>query len=268
MDREGEPAVPANGLADRLSVWINRYLEGVLDPDWAVAELDEILTGVPLYPPDPLMAAGISAAEPLEKAPAKAIDLALRMVSAPAPGVRGLAVAVISRLARFQPGFWRETVRHLTTDDDSDVRALAARIFDTREWGEGAVEFHFAFVCETVREWVRDPDYRVRRAASHAVLGYAARHAEFRPRLLEMLDPLLNDEPEYVRHSFAAALRVLGRSDPDLIFQYLESALPRLTSQSREVFELVLDHPFADRRPERKAALQKRLSNQISPPSS
>jgi hypothetical protein len=74
-----------------------------------------------------------------------------------------------------------------------------------------------------------------------------------------MLAPLLDDPQEYVRHSLAAALRTLGRADAEVVLSFIESRLDALTDGSREVFRLVLDHPFAARHPERKAELLVRL---------
>lgn len=207
---------------------------GSLALEDAADKLGDLLHPLPLYPAAPVLALGDALAEPLEKRPGLAIDLTLRLVSSTVRAVRGVAVAVIHRLARYQPAIWAETVRHLVRDDDWEVRDLAAHAFDTIETGEGAADFHLAYVTDLVRGWVGDEEYLLRRAASQALLGYAARHADFRGILLDVLDPLLEDDLEYVRRSHAAALRTLGRADPVVVYEYIEAGLETLSENSRE----------------------------------
>ncbi|MDD5087577.1 MAG: DNA alkylation repair protein [bacterium] len=225
-----------------------------------VAQCDDRLAGIPLYPPAEVFAAGVAVGEALEKTPAPAIEVALRLISSEARETRALAVAVIHRVARFQPAVWVDPVRHLLLDDDWEVRDLAARVFDVFEEHDGAAEFHLAYVVEVVETWVGDPEERIRRAAPQALLGYARRHAEFRPQLLTVLDPLLDDEQDYVRTSYAAALRALGRTDPELVLNYLETTLERDSLNAAEVVRCVIEHPFANRLPEHKARLVRRLA--------
>jgi HEAT repeat protein len=185
--------------------------------------------------------------------------LTLRLVSSPAREVRALAAIVLFRLARFQPGLWVDPARLLLTDEDWEVRDLAAHVFDLQDGIEGAINFHLEFVWDVVRRWSEDSDERVRRAATQALLNFAVAHPEFRPRWLQMLAPLLDDPQEYVRHSLVIALRTLGRADSALVFGFIESRLDQLTDESREVFRLILDHPFAARDPQRQAELLMRL---------
>ena len=229
-----------------------------------MAECDASLKGTPLYPPAELFGAGIAVGESLENTPAPAIEITLRLISSEIRETRALAVAVIHRLARYQPALWVDTVRHLLLDDDWEVRDLTARVFDVFENQDGAAEFHPSFVVEVVGKWVGDPDERIRRAASQALLGYALRHAEFRKPLLILLDPLIGDG-DYVRNSFTVCLRSLGRSDPELVLNYLESALDRESREIADIVRRVLEHPFADRLPEQKARIAERLARFSSP---
>lgn len=225
-----------------------------------MTECDTRLKGTALYPPAELFGIGIAVGEALEKTPAPAIEITLRLISSESRETRALAVAVIHRLARFQPAIWVDTVRHLLLDDDWEVRDLAARVFDEFEDQDGAAEFHLSFVVEVVGKWVGDPDERVRRAASQALVGYALRHEEFRPQWLALLNPLIGDEREYVRHSFAACLRRLGRGDPELVLNYIENSLDRENREVADVVRCVLEHSFADRLPEQKARITGKLA--------
>lgn len=225
-----------------------------------MAECDASLKGTPLYPPAELFGIGIAVGEALEKTPAPAIEITLRLISSELRETRALAVAVIHRLARFQPAIWVDTVRHLLLDDDWEVRDLAARVFDVFEDQDGAAEFHPSFVVEVVGKWVGDPDERVRRAASQALVGYALRHADFRPQFLTLLDPLIGDERDYVRNSFAVCLRAMGRSDPELVLNYLENVLERENREVADVVRCVLEHSFAGRLPEQKARIAGQLA--------
>ena len=246
-------------LRQRLLGELERLRRDPASPEEFLRAAEEVLAGLPLYPPAVIRALGVALADDLDRSPALAVDLTLRLMSSPAREVRALAAAIIFRLARFQPGMWVDPARHLLSDEDWEVRDLAARVFDLQDGEEGAASFHLEFVCEVVRQWTQHSDERVRRAATQALLGFAAANPPFRPRLLQMLAPLLDDPQEYVRHSLAAALRVLGRADSELIFGFVESRLDALTGGAREVFRLVLDHPFAARHPERKAELLARL---------
>ncbi len=250
---------PADPLRENVLGLLTDVQHGSLALEDALEKFDDLLAGLPLYPAAPVLALGDALGEPLERLPGLAIEITLRLVSSSVRSVRGVAVAVIHRLARFQPAIWVDTVRHMVRDDDWEVRDLAAHAFDTLETGDGAVDFHLGYVTDVVRGWVGDEDYLLRRAASQALLGYAARHADFRGILLDLLDPLLEDDLEYVRRSHAAALRALGRADPAAVFEYLEASLETISGYGRETFHFVLEHPFANRLPERKTALLARL---------
>ncbi|MCX6600295.1 MAG: DNA alkylation repair protein [bacterium] len=242
-------------LRAQLLAELERLRHEQSSPEEFLRAAGEALHGLPLYPPAVIRALGAALADDLDRSPALAVDVTLGLMSSPAREVRALAATILSRLARFQPGMWVEPGRHLVCDEDWEVRDLAARVFDLQDDFEGAAGFHLEFVCDVLRQWAEHADERVRRAATQALLGFAAANPPFRPRLLQLLAPLLNDPQEYVRHSLAAALRVLGRADAELVFGFIEARLDPLTDGAREVFRLVLDHPFAARHPERKAEL-------------
>ncbi|RPH96120.1 hypothetical protein EHM69_02370 [candidate division KSB1 bacterium] len=246
-------------LTERLLKNVDGCREGRMDAEAFLQEAENLLGGLPLYPARTITEVGTAVGEKLDALPAVAVDLTLRLMGSTERAVRAMTVAVIARLARYQPGMWVETALHLINDDDWEVRDLAAHIFDTPDAGDGAADFHLQFVCDTVTDWVINPNERIRRAASHALLRYAVCHAEFRPRWLDMLDPLITDTSEYVRFSLVSALRTLGRADGPLVLNYMESALNRLTDESREVFRLTLDHAFTAKYPERKSELLARL---------
>jgi hypothetical protein len=258
MNAAGSPEA-ADGARRALLRLGNEYVEQRLSGEALVEAAEQLLSGAALYPSQPLMELGVAAGSNLEKFPGPAVDLVLLLVSSLSPQVRAWTVAIVARLARFQPAIWVDTARHLTTDDDWNVRDLAAHIFDVTEWNDGAAEYHVAFVLDVVRAWLVDNDERVRRAAAQAMIGYAVQHPEFRAVLLDVLNPLLEDDLDYVRMSHAVALRILGKADPAAMLDYLESLLPTLTDKSRETIAVVLDHPFADRLSARKAELLSKL---------
>jgi len=262
MGPEAAPAdLPPDERTARLVALVGECLAGRLAAEAFVELCERLLVGLALYPHGPVLATARGTADRLETSPGLAVDITLRMVSSASREVRGFTSALIWRLARFQPGLWVHTARLLLCDEDWEVRDLAARVFDQRAEGEGAVQFHPDYVCDAVASWAADSDERVRRAASQALLGYAEREIEFRRRLLALLNPLLADESEYVRRSYAGALRTLGRADPALILEYLEAAASNLNEHSSDTIRTALDHPFADRFPERKAALLSRLAS-------
>lgn len=238
---------------------LERVRSGSVSAEDYIDDLRELLEGVPLYPADRIRSLGIAAGDLLDRSPAVAVDMVLRLISSPAKEVRGFGSIILFRLARFQPGMWVDPARHLTCDEDWEVRDLAAHVFDTQNGIEGAAAFHLEFVVKTISEWSKHSDERVRRAATQALLGFAGEHPEFRRKLLQMIGPLVTDEQEYVRHSLAAALRTMGRMDPELVFEFISANIEDAPEEARDVFRLTLDHPFADRHPQRKAELVSRL---------
>jgi HEAT repeat protein len=256
-DLSGDSALTT--LRGRLLTELERVKQGRGSLEEFLRAAEETLSGLPLYPSAVIHALGAGLGDELDRSPALAVELTLRLMSSPAREVRALAATVMTRLARFQPGMWAEPARHLLGDEDWEVRDLVAHVFDLQDDGEGAVGFHLEFVCDVIRQWTEHCDDRVRRAATQALLNFAVANPPFRPKLLQLLAPLLKDEREYVRHSLAGALRVLGRADAELVFAFIESRLDVLTDEKREVFRLVLDQPFAARYPERQAALLVKL---------
>jgi 3-methyladenine DNA glycosylase AlkD len=259
MNREISGDSSLDVLREKLLKALGQVQDRRLSTGELLSVFEEDLDGLNLYPPAGIWSLGMSVAEVLDRSPELAVELALGMIASRAREVRALAATILAGLARFQPGMWTDPARHLITDDDWEVRDLAAHIFDSYADTPGAAEFHFQFVCDVVRGWTQHDDERVRRASTQALLGFAAGHAEFRPQLLRLIAPLLNDEQEYVRHSLAAALRSLGKMDAALVFDFVESHFDNLTNESRDIFRLVLDHSFAARHPQRKAALLAQL---------
>lgn len=248
-----------NRLLDQLLTLVESFRSGQFDGEDLLRDIEKLLAGVDIYPPVQILPLGTGIADLLEKSPAEAIELTMKLVSSSVREVRALAAAMITRFSRYQPGLWLDPVQHLINDDEWEVRDLAAHCFDTQEHDDGAVDFHGGYVWQVVQDWVISENPLLRRAASHALLGHAAKHAESRRKVLDLLDPLLDDDLEYVRDSHAAALRTLGRSDPSLVLDYIERSLENPTDASRETFRRVLDHSFADRHPARKAKILGRM---------
>jgi len=246
-------------LQDEFLALVTDRQNGRLDAETMLSRAEELLAGLNLYPADTIMVIGIAAADVLDSTPGMAVDAVLKLMSSTEREVRAVTAAMVFRFARYQPGFWLDTIHHLITDEDWEVRDLAAHCFDTQEYGEGAAEFHFAFVLETVGSWISDPNFLLRRAATQALLGYALKHAEFRPKLLEMLHPLLDDPSEYVRDNHVAALRKIGRADPALVMDYVERSLAATGELAHETFRTVLNQPWANKLLQRKAELLAKL---------
>jgi hypothetical protein len=169
---------------------------------------------------------------------------------------------MISRLARFQPAIWMDLAKHLAADEDWGVREYAAHIFDTQGKFDGLSGYHLDYVFEVLEGWVRDTNYLVRRAPTNALLSYYLKHPEIGERLIALLDPLLDDEMEYVRRNHVFALRTIGKKRPELVLDYIESKLKldELTERIKEVFQEVLEHKFADKLPQRKIELLSKLN--------
>lgn len=228
---------------------------GAEDQD-LIADFDALLTGVPLYPEIRLVKLGNAAVLRLEKTPEFAVRTVLRLLSASEAAARALVCVIISGIARFQPRIWADVVKHLLTDRNWEVRNYAARVFDSRPgFFEGAAVYHFDYVIEVLEGWVRDENYLVRRAPTHALEGYLSEHPEQAERITALLDPLLDDEFEYVRSNHVMALRDIGRLRPEWVMEYIESRLPNLTDRSRETFRQVLNHRFAEQLPDRRSRL-------------
>jgi len=205
-------------------------------------ELDPFLRELKLYPFHPLLQLGDEVGAILEKEPAASIEIVLRLTGSSLPATRALACVILSRLARYNPAPWMELAHHLAADENWEVREYAAHIFDTHGEFEGLAAFHLDYCFEVLGQWVRDADYRVRRATTNALLGYFLRHPEIGPRLLSLLEPLLSDESDYVRRNLVFALRTVGKKQPELVFSFVEKHLGNLTQEVRDVFRLTLDH--------------------------
>jgi hypothetical protein len=240
---------------------VREYADGRLTAEDLVLHVDAALTVLELYPPEPIIDIGQAAGELLERNPEAAVSAMLQMISADGPATRAVSSAIVARLARFNPGIWAGIVRHLAADTDWEVRGFAARAYDSRQGEAGAVEFHTDWVLDELAAWAKDTDYRLRYAATQAVLGYAQGHAELVPRLLDLLDPLKSDDTEYVRHGYAMTLRILGRRQPHVVLHYIESRLPLKSDEEREVFTLTLDDSFAAWDQAKKAELLARLQS-------
>lgn len=205
-------------------------------------DMDVHLRDVRLYPFEPLLKLGGEVGEILEKKPAAAIEVVLRMVGSPLEATRALACAVVGRVARHGPAPWMSLARHLAADESWEVREYAAHIFDTHGDFEGLAAFHLDYCFEVLSQWVWDEDYRVRRVTTNALLGYFVKHPEIGERLLSLLEPLLSDGSDYVRRNLVFALRTMGKRRPELVFSFLESHLGDALETTREIFRQTLDH--------------------------
>ena len=240
---------------------VREYANGELDVAAFVAQLDDALSELKLYPPAPVLDLGQAAGQILENKPDLALNGVMQTMSSDCPGTRALTCVIVSRIARYNPSIWAGIVRHLAADEAWEVREYAAHSFDSREGYSGAVEFHQEYVLEELAGWVKDSNYLLRHSATQALLGFIQVNDQIIPRLLELLNPLLSDASEYVRTGFVIALRAIGKRKPDIAFKYIELHLPAPSDETQELFRQVLDHPFADKLPERKREVLARLSS-------
>jgi 3-methyladenine DNA glycosylase AlkD len=88
-----------------------------------------------------------------------------------------------------------------------------------------------AAAAAVVREWSRDEDLWLRRAAVLCQLGAGA--ATDRELLADCLEPNLADREFFIRKAIGWALRDLARSDPAWVTAYVEGAGDRLSPLSR-----------------------------------
>jgi len=228
--------------------------------DVPVERIDAEVANLKLDPPHAINLLGVAAAEALEKKPEAAVNVTLRISGSKRPPTRALSAVIISQLARYQPGIWMDLVKLLARDDKWEVRDFAARIFDNQKEGLGLAEFHLEFTLEALGAWTRDPDYLIRRLPTRAMLNYAAEHPDVVPRLLGLLDPLYNDPSEYVRRNLVSALRAIGRSQPEPVFEQLEARARSGQGHAAEVIRLTLDSGFARKHPDRANDLLARLN--------
>lgn len=240
---------------------VREFTDGILTAADLAFQLDSALSGLDLYPPESVLDIGHAAGQVLERKPEPAITAVLQLVSSDARETRAVAAAMISRLARYSPAVWAGIIRHLAADADWEVRSFAARVYDSREGYTGAVEFHTEWVFEELAAWVKEKNYLLRHAATEALLGYVQMHPEIVPRVLKLLDPLLNNVVEYVRRGQVVALRTMGRKQPQAVLDYVERHLSPLTDEARESFLLVLGDSFADKDPKRRDELLARLQS-------
>ena len=222
-------------------------------------DLDPYLSDVKLYPPEPLVDLGNAVGEILEKKPAPAIEIALRLVGSPVEATRALACVVIGRLARHSPASWMELSRHLASDESWEVREYAAYIFDAQGSSEGLAAFHLDYCFEVLSGWIHDTDYRVRGVTTNALLGFYSKRPEIGERLIQLLEPLLFDGSDYVRNQFAGALRVMGRKRPELIFSFIEKHIGDESLVIGDVLRLVLNHRWTHGNDARRDEILKQL---------
>ena len=238
---------------------VRDYAHGELDQSAFAAEVDTALQQLVLYPPALTLDLGQAAGQILEAQPESAVNAVLQLMSSECRETRAMTGAIISRLARFNPSIWAGIVRHLAADESWEVREFAAHAYDSREGYSGAIEFHQEYVLEELAGWATDANYLLRYAATQALLGGIHVNEQLIPRLLELLNPLLNDASEYVRTGHVIALRAMGRQKPEAVLRYIELHLPAKSDDIHETFRQVLDHPFADKLPERKQELLSKL---------
>ena len=235
------------------------YLSGGSDLAELVAQSDELLQGIKLYPPAPVLDLGQAAGQILEKKPEPALNAVLQLMASEVSETRAVTAVMVSRLARYNPATWAGVVRQLAADDEWEVREYAAHAYDSREGYSGAIEFHQDWVLEELAGWITDAEYLLHHAATQSLLGYVQVNEQIIPRLLELLNPLLQDASEYVRTGHVIALRMMGRKRPEAIFKYIELHLPPKSADIRETFLQVLDHNFANKLPDRKRELLAKL---------
>ncbi len=231
-----------------------------------VGELDQLLSGVALFPPESLKNAAEVIAADLEKNPSAAVDITLKIIGSEEPATRAFAAVLISRFAQYQPALWKSPASLLAADRVWEVRQHGAKIFDTTAPGQGAAEFHADFVFDVIKEWVSDKNYLLRHSATQALTGWALGHIEQAEKLLALLEPLFNDSSEYVRAGAVLTLRALGRKRPQLVLSFIELRLDNLGEFERDTYRTLLDSHFAPAHDQSKERILSALSG--SAPSS
>lgn len=115
------------------------------------------------------------------------------LAASPIPSVREVAACVIAQLWPSDES-WTELVIQLATDEDWEVREWSAEPFTS------LLSMRFPSGVERIRAFVHHPHPSVRRQVVIAIKRTAQKRIPAScPVLLELLEPLLDDEDEYVR---------------------------------------------------------------------
>ncbi|RQV97082.1 hypothetical protein EH220_05025 [bacterium] len=248
-----------DALSKRLLMLLESWI-GKSDDAIEVEAVDSILQGFVIDPPALLNQIGMEAAAILEKHPEEAVNICMRLTSSRLPETRCLSAVIISQLSKYSPSLWTGMIRHLALDDDWHVRDFAAAVFDTISGREGLIEFHPEFVWDTLNEWVKDRDYLVRRLTTRALLGYSRKHPETAEKLLTLWEPLLTDSSEFVRRNLVSALRIIGRTNPDLVLNWLNTRLNSSSGHIASIAGMTVDASFALQNPAIRQEILDKLS--------
>jgi 3-methyladenine DNA glycosylase AlkD len=148
------------------------------------------------------------------------LQLAHRLYASEVHQARMLATLILGKLAALSPeafSFLKETV---SRDDDWRVQEMLAMAFDTYCKAAG-----YEKSLPTIKEWLDDQNYNVRRAVSEGLRiwthrDYFKQHPDI---AIHLLSSLKDDDHKYVRKSAGNALRDVSRFHKDLIQAELET---------------------------------------------
>lgn len=246
-------------ITKRLSTLLESWI-GKPEDEIEIELIDGLLRGVAVDPPTVMTHIGVQLSAVLEKHPEAAVNICTRMTGSPLPETRCLSAVIISQIGKYSPSLWTGMIRHLALDDDWHVRDFAAAIFDISADHEGWIEFHPDYVWEMLQEWVKDRDYLVRRLTTRALLGYTRKHPETTDKLLALWEPLLTDSSEFVRRNLVSALRSVGRKEPDLIMNWLNTHLSSASGHVASIAGMTIDASFSQQNPELRREILNKLS--------
>ena len=180
---------------------------GPLDDGWLARFEAALSSGDPLGASDALRKSGtngwvrkasydraLPVLERLRPAPLVRLNWAERLIAHPRRVDKELAAEMLAPLAKTHTREVTRAAYRLAREEDWGVREAAATLV-----GRLLVDA-FNDVLPTMSDWVRGPDSRVRRAVVVGAKSAArTRRPEWAEPLLDLLEPALKDENEYVR---------------------------------------------------------------------
>jgi len=239
-----------DALAAAILTSIQRWRDKPDDADLHAADCDQLLSEYSAEESFRILELGNAVADEIERSPESAVDITLRLSSSNCDAARALGCVLIARIGKFNPRTWLALIKHLADDENPGVRDMAAMIFDLRPQLAGWCEMHADYVFSTCEEWREDTSYRVRRLVARSLTGFASQSPDQADRVLKLIAPLYEDSAEFVRRNVVSALREIGRSQPDVVFAFLEYRVAQNTAYDSELIPLILEASFARKQPE------------------
>lgn len=254
-----ESASHRDALTSAVIASLERWRDKPEDAELHLSDCEQLLSEYSAEESYRIIELGSSAADRIERSPEVAVDITMRLSCSSVEAARALGCVLIARIGRFNPRTWSSLIKQLADDENSGVRDMAAMIMDDRPNLSGWVAFHEDYVLSLCEEWRSDPNYRIRRLVTRTLSGFASQSSEKAARTLKLLEPLYEDSAEYVRRNVVSALREIGRTEFESVFEFLDARIAEGSSYNSELIPLVLEGAFARKHPDLRDELLSRL---------